>query len=86
MAKKDFYDILGVPKTASEAEIKRAYKKLAMKHHPDRTKGDAASEKKFKEASEAYETLSDPKKRKQYDTFGGNENPFSGFSGGGSYT
>lgn len=81
MKTKDFYATLGVPKTATEAEIKKAYRKLAMLHHPDRTKGDKASEKKFKEISEAYETLSDAKKRKQYDTFGSAGDQFSGFSG-----
>lgn len=65
----DFYSVLGVSKTATEADIKKAYRKLAMKHHPDKNKGDKSSEKKFKEINEAYETLSDPKKRKQYDTF-----------------
>ncbi|MFZ4462172.1 MAG: DnaJ domain-containing protein [Patescibacteria group bacterium] len=70
MKSKDYYASLGVPKTATETEIKKAYRKLAMQHHPDRTKGDKASEQKFKEITEAYETLSDAKKRKQYDTFG----------------
>ena len=70
MKSKDYYAALGVPKTATEAEIKKAYRKLAMEHHPDRAKGDKKiSEKKFKEISEAYETLSDPKKRSSYDTF-----------------
>ena len=61
MAKRDYYDILGVPKNASEEDIKKAYRKLAMKHHPDRNQGDDAkkSEEKFKEAKEAYEMLSD---------------------------
>jgi DnaJ-class molecular chaperone len=66
----NYYDILGVPKTATEAEIKKAYRKLAMKYHPDKTKGDKKSEAKFKEANEAYETLSDTKKRQEYDTYG----------------
>lgn len=70
MTKKDYYATLGVPKTATEAEIKKAYRKLAMQYHPDRNKGDIAAEKKFKQVGEAYETLSDVKKRKQYDTFG----------------
>lgn len=67
---KDYYKILGVAKTADQAEIKKAYRKLALKYHPDKTKGDKASEEKFKEVSEAYAVLSDEKKRKEYDTFG----------------
>ena len=70
--KRDYYEILGVPKNASEEEIKKAYRKLAMKHHPDRNQGDAAkaAEVKFKEAKEAYEMLSDSQKRAAYDQFG----------------
>ncbi|WHZ11087.1 MAG: Chaperone protein DnaJ [Burkholderiaceae bacterium] len=70
--KRDYYDILGVPKNAGEAEIKKAYRKLAMKFHPDRNQGDAAktAEAKFKEAKEAYEMLSDPQKRTAYDQYG----------------
>ena len=67
---EDYYQTLGVSKTASAEEIKKAYRKLAMKHHPDHTKGDKASEEKFKKISEAYAVLSDDEKRKQYDTFG----------------
>src|SRR6187455_1297369 len=70
MAKRDFYEILGVAKTASADEIKKAYRKVAMQYHPDRNPGDKASEEKFKEAAEAYEILSDPDKRAQYDRFG----------------
>ncbi len=72
MAKRDFYEILGVPKNASEEEIKKAYRKLAMKHHPDRNQGDATkdAEVKFKEAKEAYEMLSDAQKRAAYDQYG----------------
>jgi molecular chaperone DnaJ len=72
MAKRDYYDILGVPKNASEEDIKKAYRKLAMKHHPDRNQGDTAgkSEEKFKEAKEAYEMLSDAPKRAAYDQYG----------------
>ena len=72
MAKRDFYEILGVSKTASDDEIKRAYRKLAMKYHPDRNQGDAAkaAEEKFKEAKEAYEMLSDAQKRAAYDQYG----------------
>ena len=76
MAKKDYYTTLGIPKTATEAEIKKAYRRLAMKY-PDKNQGDKKSEAKFKEVSEAYETLSDTKKRKEYDTFGSTD-----FSGG----
>jgi molecular chaperone DnaJ len=70
MAKRDYYEILGVEKNASDAEIKKAYRRLAMKYHPDKTKGDKAAEEKFKEASEAYEVLSDAQKRQKYDQFG----------------
>ena len=72
MAKRDYYDILGVPKNASEDDIKKAYRKLAMKHHPDRNQGEDSkkSEDKFKEAKEAYEMLSDAQKRAAYDQFG----------------
>lgn len=70
MAGKDYYKILGVSKNASPEEIKKAYRKLALKYHPDRNKGDKAAEAKFKEINEAYAVLSDPEKRKQYDTFG----------------
>ena len=72
MAKRDYYDILGVPKNASDDDIKKAYRKLAMKHHPDRNQGDktATAEDKFKEAKEAYEMLSDPQKKNAYDQFG----------------
>lgn len=82
---KNPYDILGVPRDASAEDIKKAYRKLAMKHHPDKNAGNKASEAKFKEISAAYETLSDPKKRKNYDAFGSAEGAFgagpSGFSG-----
>ncbi len=72
MAKKDYYDTLGVPKNASDEDIKKAYRKLAMKHHPDRNQGDSAkaAEEKFKEAKEAYEMLSDDQKRAAYDQYG----------------
>ena len=72
MAKRDYYEVLGVPKNATDEEIKKAYRKLAMKHHPDRNQGDAAkaAEEKFKEAKEAYEMLSDAQKRAAYDQYG----------------
>jgi len=79
MSGKDYYKILGVAKSASADEIKKAYRKLALKYHPDRNKGDKSAEAKFKEISEAYAVLSDAEKRKQYDTFGadGFQNRFS---------
>ncbi len=67
---EDYYQLLGVKKDASKEDIKKAYRKLAMKYHPDHTKGDKAAEEKFKKISEAYAVLSDKKKRKEYDTFG----------------
>lgn len=70
MAKRDYYDVLGVSRTASADEIKKSYRRLAMKHHPDRNKDDTSSEAKFKEAKEAYEVLSDADKRATYDRFG----------------
>ncbi|MGH2574745.1 MAG: molecular chaperone DnaJ [Ignavibacteria bacterium] len=70
MTKRDFYEILGVGSSASQEEIKKAYRKLAMQYHPDRNPGDHSAEEKFKEAAEAYEALSDPNKRTRYDRFG----------------
>ena len=70
MAKRDYYEVLGVSKSASGDEIKKAYRRLAMKHHPDRNKGDDSAEAKFKEAKEAYEVLKDADKRSTYDRFG----------------
>ena len=70
MSETDYYKMLGVSKKASDDEIKKAYRKLAMKYHPDRTKGDKSAEETFKKVSEAYAVLSDPKKRKEYDTYG----------------
>lgn len=82
MAKRDYYEVLGVAKTAGEDEIKKAYKKMAMKYHPDRNPGDASAEEKFKEAAEAYDVLSDANKRAQYDRFG-HAGMQGGFGGGG---
>ncbi|WP_019342065.1 molecular chaperone DnaJ [Stutzerimonas stutzeri] len=70
MAKRDYYEVLGVERGASEAELKKAYRRLAMKHHPDRNPGDKAAEDAFKEANEAYEVLSDAGKRQAYDQYG----------------
>ncbi|MBM4348164.1 MAG: hypothetical protein FJ107_08535, partial [Deltaproteobacteria bacterium] len=70
MANRDYYEILGVSKNASDEEIKRAYRKLAMKYHPDRNPNKKEAEERFKEINEAYAVLSDKEKRKQYDTFG----------------
>lgn len=81
MAQRDYYDVLGVARDASEDEIKRAYRKLAFQNHPDRNPGDAEAEQRFKEAAEAYEVLRNPEKRARYDQFGhaGTGNDFQGF-------
>ena len=81
-AKRDYYEVLGVERTASPADVKTAYRKLAVKFHPDRNPGDKSAEERFKEAAEAYAVLSDADKRAQYDRFGHTgvgEQPFSGF-------
>ncbi len=84
---KDFYQILGVPKTASEKEIKAAYRKLARKYHPDVNPGDKTAEEKFKDIQQAYEVLSDPQKRAKYDQFGDQwERVTQGAPGGGGFT
>jgi chaperone protein DnaJ len=86
MAKRDFYDVLGVAKSASDDEIKKAYRKLAMQYHPDRNPGDKAAEAKFKEATEAYEVLKDKQKKAAYDQFGhGAFDRNGGFGGVGGF-
>ena len=72
MSKRDFYDILGINKSASAAEIKKAYRKVAIKFHPDKNPDNKEAEEKFKEAAEAYEILSNPEKKQKYDRFGHN--------------
>lgn len=86
MAKRDYYEVLGVSKTASADEIKAAYRKLAIKYHPDRNPGDKEAEEKFKEAAEAYDVLHDPQKRQQYDQFGFNAPGAGGFGGAGGFS
>lgn len=91
MSRKDYYEILSVPRSASMEEIKKAYRKLAMKYHPDKNPGDKVAEDKFKEISEAYDVLRDPKRKQMYDQFGhagatagahaGGGHPFEGFGG-----
>lgn len=85
MSKRDYYEVLGVEKGADDKEIKKAYKRLAMKYHPDRTQGDKAMEEKFKEVQEAYEILSDDQKRAAYDNYGhAGVDPNRGGGGGGA--
>ena len=85
MSKRDYYEVLGVVKTATEVEIKKAYRKMALKYHPDKNPDDPDAEEKFKEAAEAYEVLSNPEKRSRYDQFGhsGVNGSGGGFGGGG---
>src|SRR4051812_5955512 len=93
MAKEDYYVILGIVRTASDDEIKKAYRKMAVQYHPDRNPGDKAAEDRFKEINEAYQVLSDGAKRSKYDQFGhaafSAGSGFGGFEqgfGGGSFT
>ena len=83
MDKRDYYEVLGVSKTATPDELKKAYRKMAIKYHPDKNPGDKEAEEKFKEAAEAYDVLSNPDKRAKYDQFGHNMGP-QGFPGGGA--
>ncbi len=82
MSKRDYYEVLGVNRDASEEEIKKAYRKLAMKHHPDRNPDNPKAEEQFKEAKEAYETLSDGQKRAAYDQYGHSAFEAGGMGGG----
>ena len=84
MAKRDYYEVLGVTRQSGEEEIKKAYRKQALKHHPDRNPGNKEAEESFKEAAEAYEVLHDPQKRRVYDAYGHEGlrgTGYSGFSG-----
>src|SRR4028118_459652 len=81
MAKRDYYEVLNITKTATETEIKAAYRKLAVKFHPDKNPNDPTAEEKFKEAAEAYEVLSNTEKRQRYDRFG-HQGMNGGFGGG----
>ncbi len=80
-AKKDYYSILGVPRGASVDDIKKSYRQIALKYHPDRNPGDKEAEERFKEAAEAYEVLHDPEKRRLYDLYGHEGVSSTGFTG-----
>jgi molecular chaperone DnaJ len=81
MTKRDYYEILEISKNANADEIKKAYRKMAIKYHPDKNPGDKVAEEKFKEAAEAYEILSNPEKRQRYDQYG-----HAGLGGGGGFS
>src|SRR6185436_11969801 len=92
MSKRDYYEVLGVSRTASDSELKSAYRKLAIKYHPDKNPDDKEAEEKFKEAAEAYSVLSDPNNRAKYDRFGhagvgssAASSAGAGFGGGGGF-
>src|SRR5260221_9426431 len=82
--RRDYYEVLGVDREVTAQELKSAYRKVALQYHPDRNPGNREAEDKFKEASEAYEVLSDPEKRARYDQFGHAQSPFEGFGFSGS--
>lgn len=82
MAKRDYYEVLGLTKGAAADEIKKAYRKIALQFHPDRNPGNKEAEEKFKEAAEAYDVLSNPDKKAQYDRFGHAPQGGGGFGGG----
>src|SRR5882672_4275837 len=84
MAKRDYYEVLGLDRSADEDQIKKAYRKAAFENHPDRNAGDKAAEQRFKEATEAYEVLRDPQKRAHYDRFGHAAGPGGGAGGAGA--
>jgi curved DNA-binding protein len=81
---QDYYQTLGLPRTASQAEIKKAFRRLAREHHPDKKPGDSAAERRFKQVNEAHAVLSDPEKRKKYDVLGANWDAFSRADPGGA--
>src|SRR5512142_888083 len=84
MEYKDYYQVLGVPKTATQAEIKKAYRRLARQLHPDKNPDDKTAEQRFKEANEAHAVLADPEKRKRYDELGANWQAYQQYGGDGS--